>query len=152
MSRSCSGVQSVWNLSVTFSHGCVFPMCIFLRFLCLFALTFLCSVIDSVSQDCLEFLTSWPCYHNAFFFLSAANFNLMLIPLSLSHMSVSNDQSLSMGLCWTSLVTSICSKKIWFTLILTLFLFFNHLSTVSLSNISSYVCLPSCLKKALSFW
>lgn len=68
MSRCCLGLQSVWNPSVTYSHGCIFPICIILCFLCLFALVFLCSVIDSVSQDCLEFLTSWPCYHNTFFY------------------------------------------------------------------------------------
>ena len=130
-SRCCSGVQSaqsVWNPSVTYSHGCVFPMCIFLYFLCLFAFAFLCSVIDSASQDCLEFLTSSPSYYNVSFLSAADLLDWLLIPLSLPHVNVSNSQSLSTGLCWTSLVTSVPSKKRPFTLILTLFLFFNHLS------------------------
>lgn len=105
MSRYCSGVWPVWNPLVTCSHGHVFLMHILLHFLCLFALAFLCNVVNSDSHDCLEFLTSWPCYHNMFF-LSSADFLSLLIPLSLSHMNVLGGQSLSMGLCQTSLVTS----------------------------------------------
>lgn len=66
-SGCCSGTRSVWYPSVMCNHSCVFCMCIFLH-LCLFALAFLCAVINSVSQDCLEFLLSWPGNHNEFFY------------------------------------------------------------------------------------
>lgn len=65
--------------------------------------------VDSVSQDCLESFTSCPCRPNN---VSSANIlGPLLRPLSRSHVSISGSPSLSTGCCWTSLVTSGCSKR-----------------------------------------
>lgn len=106
--------------------------------------------VDSVSQDCLESFTSCPCHLNN---VSSANFlGPLLHPLSRSHVSISGSPSLSTGCCWTSLVTSGCSKRDCLPLSLPCFCFstlcmstwdlFSYLSWLS-SHEEPHTCLVS---------